>query len=83
MYLVKIAVTLKDSVVDPAGQAVKAAATRMGHGEVSDVRIGKLIELKVDGDLERAEQVTQDLCDALLVNPNTESFTYEIISEES
>ena len=77
MYLVKVFVTLNDSVVDPAGQAVKAAATRMGNAEVSDVRIGKFIELHVDADRERVEQIATELC----VNPNTESFTYEITSE--
>ncbi len=82
MYLVKIFVTLNDSVVDPAGQAVKAAAARTGKGEVDDVRIGKLIELRIDGDRERAEQITKELCNDLLVNPNTESFTYEIVAED-
>ncbi len=81
MYLVKVFVTLNDSVVDPAGQAVKAAATRMGNAEVSDVRIGKFIELHVDADRERVEQIATELCNNLLVNPNTESFTYEITSE--
>ena len=48
-YLAKIYVTLKPAVSDPAGQTVLAALRRMGHEDAEDARIGKYLELKVNG----------------------------------
>ena len=48
-YLAKIYVTLKPAVSDPAGQTVLAALRRMGHAEAEDARIGKYLEIRVNG----------------------------------
>ena len=41
MKKVKIYVTLRESILDPQGSAVKGSLTKMGYGEVEDLRIGK------------------------------------------
>ena len=45
----KIIVTLKDDVLDPQGKTVKNALTKMGYKDVKDVRIGKYIEIEING----------------------------------
>ncbi|MEW8975225.1 MAG: phosphoribosylformylglycinamidine synthase subunit PurS, partial [Exiguobacterium sp.] len=45
MYKVKVFVTLRESVLDPQGNAVKHSLHSMNYNEVSDVRIGKYLEL--------------------------------------
>ena len=45
MKKVKVYVTLRESVLDPQGSAVKGALHSMDYNEVKDVRIGKYLEL--------------------------------------
>lgn len=79
VFLAKIHVTLKPAVSDPAGQTVLAALRRMGHGDTEDARIGKYLELRIDG-RERAtvEQSVDKMCRDLLSNPVIEDYRYEI-----
>ena len=44
----RVYVTLKRGVLDPQGSAVNRALHAMGYGEVSDVRLGKFIEVTLD-----------------------------------
>ena len=46
---IRVYVTLKRGVLDPQGQAVARTLRRTGFEEVTDVRIGKYIEVKLDG----------------------------------
>ena len=47
MKKVKIYVTLKESILDPQGSAVQGSLQKIGYGEVSDVRIGKYLEVEI------------------------------------
>ena len=46
---------------------------------IENISIGKFVEIDF-GDISKkeAEQITKESCDKLLVNPNTETFTFEI-----
>ena len=48
MYYAKVLVTLKKSIADPQGNAIKGALLSMGYDGVKDVRMGKLIEIKLE-----------------------------------
>lgn len=77
MPRVSIDVMLKDEILDPEGQAIERALPELGFEGVSDVRVGKHVELEVpDGDdLDaRVERMASDL----LANPVIESFTYRV-----
>ncbi|EIA19262.1 phosphoribosylformylglycinamidine synthase subunit PurS [Listeria fleischmannii 1991] len=78
MYNVKIYVTLKKSVLDPQGDAVNEAANSMGYTGVSDVRIGKYMELQVEKTDASVHDMLDELCDKLLTNPVMEDYRYEI-----
>ncbi|GIN87971.1 phosphoribosylformylglycinamidine synthase subunit PurS [Heyndrickxia sporothermodurans] len=81
MYKVKVYVTLRESVLDPQGTAVKSSLHSMNYKEVADVRIGKYMELTVEKTDRDIEEVINELCQRLLANPVIEDYRYEI--EES
>jgi phosphoribosylformylglycinamidine synthase subunit PurS len=70
---VVVDVMLKPEILDPQGQAVANALPRLGVTGVGSVRIGKRIELDVDGEVD-LEQV-REIADKLLANPVIEDFT--------
>ena len=48
MWRAKIFVTLREGVLDPQGQAVRSGLMSQGFKAVSDVRIGKYMEVTVE-----------------------------------
>lgn len=75
-----IYVTLKREVLDPQGDAVRRALASLDLGAVSDVRVGKLIELELDTeDRGEAETQVEAMCKKLLANPVMEDFRYELL----
>lgn len=81
MYLAKIHVTLKPSVLDPQGVAVSGALQHMGYKEVQSLRIGKAMELKLnDKGLTQAaaEKRVGEMCDKLLANTQIERFEFTV-----
>ncbi|MBI4535510.1 MAG: phosphoribosylformylglycinamidine synthase subunit PurS [Ignavibacteriae bacterium] len=79
MYLSKIRVTLRKSILDPQGKAVEHAIGSLGLLGVGEVRMGKYIELKVDSRNETAARnTTEEVCKKLLANPVMEDYHFEI-----
>lgn len=75
----KVYVTLKKGVLDPQGKAVLHSLHDMGYGEVGEVRMGKMIELNLDGsDGATAEGRLKEMCEKLLANTVIESYRFEI-----
>lgn len=75
-----IYVTLKREVLDPQGDAVRHSLRSLGFEEVKSARVGKLIELELQGDdRESAESHIRSMCEKLLANPVIEDFRYEIV----
>ncbi len=79
MYLSKIRITVRKSILDPQGKAVEHAVASLGVKGISDVRMGKYVELKIDGNSEaEARQATEEVCKKLLANPVMEDYDFEI-----
>ena len=79
MFLSKVTVTLRKSILDPQGKAVEHAVSTLGLRGVRDVRIGKHIEFRIEGNSEaEARQVAEDVCKKLLANPVMEDYHVEI-----
>ena len=76
MTLVVVTVMPKQGVLDPQGQAVQGALQHMGFADVADVRVGKRIELKIDGH-DPAGQATK-MAEELLANQLIEDFHVEV-----
>lgn len=75
MAKVNIYVSLKKTVADPQGLTVKHALESLGYNGISEVRMGKYIELKMDN---ANESQVHDMCKKLLVNPIIEEYRVEI-----
>ena len=79
MYLAKVIITLRKSILDPQGKAVHHALESLGMASVEEVRIGKFIELKINAATkEEAERVTQEACKKLLANPVMEDYSFSV-----
>ncbi len=79
--IARIYVTLKNGVLDPQGQAVNGALHRMGFADVKSVRIGKYIELEIDGATAKApdlEARLKKMCESILANTVIEQFRWEL-----
>jgi phosphoribosylformylglycinamidine synthase len=78
----RVYVTLKRGVLDPQGKAVCTGLHQLGYREVTDVRIGKYMEVTLGGlPREEAEKRLQAMCDKLLANPVIEDSRFEFQEE--
>ncbi|MHC5935025.1 phosphoribosylformylglycinamidine synthase subunit PurS [Nostoc sp.] len=83
-YLAKIFVTLRPSVLDPAGVAVQSGLQQLGYDNVDQVRIGKYIELTITStDEKKARQDLDSICNQMLSNPVIENYRFEMIEVET
>lgn len=73
MPRVIVDVTLKPEILDPQGQAILSALTRLGYAGVNGVRQGKHFELDVDPSVD--ESSVAQIAETLLANPVIEDFT--------
>ncbi|HXM73218.1 MAG TPA: phosphoribosylformylglycinamidine synthase subunit PurS [Candidatus Dormibacteraeota bacterium] len=77
--IARIIVTPKPVVNDPQGITVKQGLATLGFREVSDVRVGKYIELSLEGSSEHeARQRVEAMCKQLLANHVIEDYRFEI-----
>jgi len=80
LYRARVLVSLRPSVLDPAGEATRAAAARLGVNGVQRLRIGKAVDVELAADgLEAARTQLELLSDRLLANPVIENWTLELL----
>ena len=78
-YQAQIYVTLRPSVLDPAGVAVQSGLKHMGYENVEGIRIGKYIELTLTAETEvAANEQLNVICDRLLANPIIENYRFDL-----
>ena len=81
---VKIFISFKKGVLDPQGKAIERSLNTLGYGEVEDVRLGKLVDLRVaDGSAEAIKDRVREMCDKLLANPVIEDYRFELVAESA
>jgi phosphoribosylformylglycinamidine synthase subunit PurS len=76
----RVLIRPKDGILDPQGQAVERALPALGYEGVSNVHVGRMVELDVPGDGDVAGRVAE-MCDKLLSNPLIESYEVEALSD--
>jgi len=72
----RVLIRPKAGILDPQGIAVERALPALGFSGVSNVHVGRLVEL----DVEDAQQL-DEMCRKLLANPLIED--YEIVASEA
>ena len=83
MINVEIYISLKKTVVDPQGLTVKHALDSLGYKNLSEVRVGKFITLKLNSkDKKDAEKKVSQMCHKLLANPIIEDYHFKIEEEK-
>jgi phosphoribosylformylglycinamidine synthase PurS subunit len=73
---VRVLIRPKEGILDPQGKAVERALPALGFEGVSEVRVGRLVELEA----ENASRI-DELCERLLANPLIED--YELLPADS
>ena len=80
VFRARVQVSLRPSVLDPAGEATRAAAARLGVEGVRRLRIGKAIELELEApDQGTAQSQLELLGDRLFANPVIENWRLELL----
>jgi phosphoribosylformylglycinamidine synthase subunit PurS len=74
-YMAEVRITPRAGLLDPEGHAVEGALRSLEFKGVSEVRVGRLVRVKVaagsDGE---ARQMVDAMCRSLLANPVTEDY---------
>jgi len=70
---VRVLIRPKEGILDPQGQAVERALPALGYEDVSNVHVGRLVELDVGG-ADDVEARVGEMCERLLANPLIESY---------
>jgi len=79
MFLARVYITLKTTVNDPQGATIRGALKSLGFDQVSNVRAGKYIEIRLEApDRAKAEAQVTEMCKKLLANPVIEEYRFEL-----
>ncbi len=79
---VRVLVRLKPGILDVQGAAVKRALVGLGFTELTDLRVGKVIEVELDARTPaEARQRVGEMCRQLLANPILEDYTLETVDD--
>lgn len=79
MYKATIIIKRREQILDPQGKAVEQGAKLLGLTNISNVRIGKFIEMFVDAKSEsEAHEEVDKLCNKLLANLNIENYQFTL-----
>ena len=74
MTRARVLIRPKEGILDPQGQTVERALPALGFEGVSDVRVGRLVELEVT-DPSRMDE----MCEKLLANPLVEDYEVQLL----
>ncbi|MGH8994300.1 MAG: phosphoribosylformylglycinamidine synthase subunit PurS [Acidimicrobiia bacterium] len=78
-YEARIEVGHRPGILDPQGGVIERALPALGYANVTQVRVGKSIRLRVDADDEgTARTQVEEMCTRLLANPVIEDFSIEL-----
>lgn len=76
----RMIVTLRQGVLDPAGEAVKGSLEQLGFQTVEAVRLGKVIDLELSETNEaEARAKLEEMGNKLLANTVIEDFQIELL----
>ena len=69
----------KKTVLDPQGKTVKHALESMNFTGIKDVRVGKFMEIELEGGNQaELQKKIDEACHKLLSNPVIEEYTFEV-----
>ncbi len=77
----RVYVSLKTTVLDPQGQAIRSALAGLGHAAISDVRQGKFFDITISDGMspEQAQKDIETIAHEVLANPVIEEYRVEML----
>ena len=79
-FKAEIHVTLKRTVNDPQGLAIRGGLHSLGYENVGAVRAGKFIEVWIEAEsASEAERQAKEMSDQLLANPVIEEYAVSVV----
>ncbi len=79
-FVAQINIMPLKALLDPQGKAVLNSANKSGYNTVSNIRIGKHIEIELEANNQtEAAEIIDKLCKNILSNPIIESYTFDIL----
>ncbi|MCY4618565.1 MAG: phosphoribosylformylglycinamidine synthase subunit PurS [Chloroflexi bacterium] len=79
-FKAEIHVTLKRTVNDPQGLAIRGGLHSLGYESVEAVRAGKFIEVWIEAEsASEAERQAKEMSDQLLANPVIEEYAVSVV----
>jgi phosphoribosylformylglycinamidine synthase subunit PurS len=71
----EVRITPRAGLLDPEGKAIQHALQSLDFEQVEDVRVGRLVRMRLQAaDAAAAQQSAEAMCRKLLANPVTEDF---------
>jgi phosphoribosylformylglycinamidine synthase subunit PurS len=82
-YTAEVRITPRAGLLDPEGKAVQSALRSLDFEQVDDVRVGRLIRLRLQAESDAAaREQAEAMCRKLLANPVTEDFDIALAKGE-
>ena len=79
MAKARVTITLKKTIMDAQGQTVEKALHNLGYEAVRNLRMGKYVEMELNGaPKEELSSRVDEMCRKLLANPIIEDYRVEI-----
>jgi phosphoribosylformylglycinamidine synthase subunit PurS len=79
-YTAEVRITPRAGLLDPEGKAVQNALHSLEFEDVEDVRVGRLVRLRLRADSDDgARQSADEMCRRLLANPVTEDYKIVLV----
>ena len=76
----RVLVRLKPGILDVQGASVQRALHGLGFAEVQALRVGKVLDIELDGvSGDSARRRVEEMCARLLTNPVIEDYTVEVV----
>lgn len=81
-YTAVVSVSLKDSILDPAGRVLLDNLGKLGYDTVTDVRAGKQFRLRLSGERSEVEAQLAEFANGVLANPVIETVEWDLQEAE-
>lgn len=84
MKKIELIVTLQQQVLDTQGEALDRAVKELGHQEVSNIRVGKVLYFDIaESNEEKIDNIVKQLAERLFTNTVIETYEYKILDGET
>ena len=68
----------KEEILDPAGKVIDDTLQNLGYDNISNINLGKCIEMKMV-DTPDIRKKVEEICKKVLANELTENFYYSVL----